>query len=80
MGDGNGCTCGSGAHPRKCLKHPYAYRLHIAELNLFQYVADGIEASNFADDRNEAEKMADELIKELKEAVLEKANYLIHNK
>lgn len=28
------CTCGSGAHPRRCLLHPGEYEKHIAELNL----------------------------------------------
>jgi hypothetical protein len=27
------CTCGSGAHPRRCELHPDAYDRHIAELN-----------------------------------------------
>lgn len=78
MVDGKGCTCGSGAHPRKCDKHPYAYRLHIAELNLFQAVADGLESTNLPDDRAEAERWADKLINEFKEAVLEKERF-IHN-
>jgi hypothetical protein len=29
-----GCTCGSGAHPRKCELHPAAYALHVAMLNV----------------------------------------------
>jgi len=29
----NTCTCGSGAHPRRCIKHPDAYDQHVAELN-----------------------------------------------
>lgn len=24
----NACTCGSGAHPRRCKRHPWAYRQH----------------------------------------------------
>jgi hypothetical protein len=27
------CTCGSGAHPRRCKQHPYGYDQHVAELN-----------------------------------------------
>ena len=27
------CTCGSGAHPRRCKKHPDAYEKHCEELN-----------------------------------------------
>lgn len=27
------CTCGSGAHPRRCELHPDAYDRHVAELN-----------------------------------------------
>lgn len=27
------CTCGSGAHPRRCDWHKGAYEEHIAELN-----------------------------------------------
>ncbi len=34
MSDGKDCTCGSGMHPRRCVKHPLAYELHVAELNL----------------------------------------------
>lgn len=33
MGDNNGCTCGSGGHPRKCEKHPWAFSAHAADLN-----------------------------------------------
>lgn len=29
------CTCGSGAHPRKCKVHPYGWDLHVAYLNLY---------------------------------------------
>lgn len=28
-----GCTCGSGAHPRRCTVHPDVYEEHIKELN-----------------------------------------------
>jgi hypothetical protein len=28
-----GCTCGSGGHPRHCAKHPEAYAAHVAEIN-----------------------------------------------
>jgi len=28
-----GCTCGSGAHPRRCALHPQAYDAHVAGLN-----------------------------------------------
>lgn len=27
------CTCGSGAHPRRCKLHPDEYDRHVAELN-----------------------------------------------
>lgn len=27
------CTCGSGAHPRRCAAHPDAYDRHVAEIN-----------------------------------------------
>lgn len=30
------CTCGSGAHPRKCELHPGAYEEHIAALNAYE--------------------------------------------
>lgn len=30
--DGKKCTCGSGAHPRRCNLHPDAYEKHITEL------------------------------------------------
>lgn len=29
----SGCTCGSGAHPRRCLVHPGAFEEHIRQLN-----------------------------------------------
>lgn len=28
------CTCGSGAHPRRCEKHPWGYDMHRHDLNL----------------------------------------------
>jgi hypothetical protein len=28
------CSCGSGAHPRVCLKHPWNYQQHISDLNV----------------------------------------------
>lgn len=28
-----GCTCGSGAHPRRCRVHPDAYDEHVREIN-----------------------------------------------
>jgi len=27
------CTCGSGMHPRRCVKHPDGYDWHVARLN-----------------------------------------------
>lgn len=27
------CTCGSGAHPRHCKRHPWCFAAHVAELN-----------------------------------------------
>lgn len=27
------CTCGSGAHPRHCSAHPWAFGEHVAEVN-----------------------------------------------
>lgn len=35
------CTCGSGGHPRKCNRHPNAYRHHVAELNAIGSVEAG---------------------------------------
>jgi len=29
----NPCTCGSGAHPRPCKKHPKAFDEHVREIN-----------------------------------------------
>lgn len=29
-----GCTCGSGGHPRKCARHPGAFDRHCEELNM----------------------------------------------
>ncbi len=34
MGNGINCTCGSGAHPRKCVKHPFNYEVQITEMRL----------------------------------------------
>lgn len=39
-----GCTCGSGFHPRECSLHPYAFRLHVAELDVECYLEDTPEA------------------------------------
>lgn len=45
-----GCTCGSGAHPRKCDKHPELYRLHIAELNVEAHLPDEPDAQAAMDE------------------------------
>lgn len=45
-----GCTCGSGAHPRDCKKHPYAFRLHVAELNVEAHLEDTPEAFEAMDE------------------------------
>ena len=34
------CTCGSGAHPRRCATHPEAYDRHVADLNRENALAD----------------------------------------
>ncbi len=28
------CTCGSGAHPRNCDRHPWGYKVHANEMDL----------------------------------------------
>jgi len=60
MGNGIDCTCGSGAHPRKCVKHPELYRLHVAELNLEGYLPEGDK---------EAFEAMDELLAAFREAL-----------
>lgn len=30
-----GCRCGSGGHPRRCALHPFAYDVHIADMNFY---------------------------------------------
>ena len=44
------CHCGSGGHPRDCLRHPLGKALHVAEMN----------ADNNADACEEAERERDE--------------------
>jgi hypothetical protein len=41
------CTCGSGAHPRACAKHPEAYAAHVAEIQA-EYDAEPDEAHRAA--------------------------------
>lgn len=40
------CRCGSGAHPRKCERHPWNFAAHIAEMNVenLEGVADELAA------------------------------------
>jgi hypothetical protein len=39
------CRCGSGAHPRRCAEHPWAYGQHLNDLSL-QSACDDIEKVN----------------------------------
>ena len=36
------CTCGSGAHPRKCKAHPWTYEQHVLRLNC-EGLADSVD-------------------------------------
>lgn len=36
------CYCGSGMHPRRCKKHPWAYQQHIFELN-YGILSDNVD-------------------------------------
>lgn len=60
-----GCTCGSGAHPRKCELHPHYYRLHIASLNVDGYLQEDEEIHEPGD----AEKASMELWSATQEAL-----------
>lgn len=51
MGNNRDCTCGSGAHPRRCSKHPLAYAEHVAELQA--------EADLYAEAHRRATEAAD---------------------
>jgi hypothetical protein len=31
--EGEPCTCGSGAHPRKCRQHPNGFAAHVGQIN-----------------------------------------------
>ena len=44
------CTCGSGAHPRRCELHPEAYQQHVEELNALADADERLDrlASNLA--------------------------------
>lgn len=37
------CTCGSGAHPRRCALHPDAYDAHVLDLNRDSFLDDLLE-------------------------------------
>ena len=50
------CTCGSGAHPRRCAVHPAAYERHVAEINA-ELFEGGIPAVPLPDRRSEAERV-----------------------
>lgn len=36
------CSCGSGAHPRKCRRHPLAYAAHVDEMTAIAASVDEI--------------------------------------
>lgn len=65
------CTCGSGAHPRVCKVHPYAWDLHRSELNLF----NELTSPDTYDSRAEREEYAQELIDNFRKAIENKASY-----
>ena len=31
---GLACYCGSGGHPRRCKKHPWAFHMHITDIDM----------------------------------------------
>jgi DNA gyrase/topoisomerase IV subunit A len=48
------CTCGSGAHPRRCLSHPQGYDLHVATLNYENAKEELLESERRAERYREA--------------------------
>ena len=55
------CTCGSGAHPRHCKRHPWGFAAHVAELNS-DVVGDWMnEAMDMERERDEARAERDRL-------------------
>lgn len=43
------CTCGSGAHPRRCARHPLRFDMHVAEI-----AAEAAERHHVAEERDHA--------------------------
>jgi len=67
-----GCRCGSGAHPRRCALHPFAFDVHIAYLNLYGSICHN---HHEGEDPRELHEEAEEAIKAYREALLAKFNY-----
>jgi hypothetical protein len=59
------CTCGSGAHPRTCLKHPWGMHTHCEELNI----------ENLRANLEEAEKSEELLKAEVQRLRAERTQY-----
>lgn len=81
MGNGRDCTCGSGAHPRHCDKHPLNYGRHVAELQTEQAREEAASALGDIGERahRAAQAAADEAYwrvyaEELRRAGVERAN------
>lgn len=49
------CTCGSGGHPRECVKHPISFELHCAEISIENMAR---EMATLEQERDEAIKRA----------------------
>lgn len=62
------CRCGSGGHPRKCERHPWAFDAHVAELNAEGYQECEDENDNL---KAQLEKCMSE-IKKLREQIEQK--------
>ncbi len=37
-----GCMCGSGGHPRRCDLHPWAYSIHVLQIE-YEQLYSGLE-------------------------------------
>lgn len=42
------CRCGSGGHPRRCMRHPKAFDAHCAELNVIAQEQNKLEEAQAA--------------------------------
>ena len=59
------CRCGSGGHPRRCERHPWAFDAHVAELNAEGYQECEDENERLRTELNQLTTLAAELIDKL---------------